>query len=382
MARADVIAYAASRPSNGADPFGLLDLTTGAFTQIAALPNLFVADLAVAQNGTVYMLTGPLRGSGSELSTINPTNGAITNIAAEPTTINNSIAFNSNGTLYATGVGASGPETLYTLNTTTGAASVVGNLSGADASTASQIRFIGNTLYTTTDTAPSGLYTIDTGTGAGTLVGSNSLGTDNGLGAVVNGQLVAVGEQSTAAYQLFTINPSNGALTSGAALNNFYVFAVAPEVGLGNLAGGSSASPAVLFSAQPVGQITGTIGAAGSQDYYSFSWAGGAFSASASITGANTSASYLFSEGVSGSCNGGGSATLDNTDNFTGMISIANLAPGSYCIGLNADSPNDPAYTLTFDTPLAAQTPEPGSLLLMFVGFGAMGGAMRLKRPR
>ena len=67
---------------------------------------------------------------------------------------------------------------------------------------------------------------------------------------------------------------------------------------LNSFQGGTTSAPVYLIGGVPVAGVTGTIGGLGSEDYYSFVWAGGAFSASASITGANTGASYLFSEGV------------------------------------------------------------------------------------
>jgi large repetitive protein len=118
-----------------------------------------------------------------------------------------------------------------------------------------------------------------------------------------------------------------------------------------SLPGGSSSSP-VLLTAPVVGQVTGTIGGLGSECYYSFYWPSGAFSATASIAGASGGASYLFSEGVSiGGCNSA-TATLNSGDSFTSTIAITNLAPGSYCIGIDANNSNDPAFAITFNTPV------------------------------
>lgn len=147
------------------------------------------------------------------------------------------------------------------------------------------------------------------------------------------------------------------------------------------LAGGLSSTPAPLPN-EPVAEVTGTIAGLGSEDYYSFLWAGGAFSATASITGANTGASYLFSEGVAG-CSDGGTATLNSGDGFTGTIAIADLAPGQYCIGLDANNSNDPTFALTFNTPVEGTTPEPSTFLLLPVGFVTIGMLLRFtKRSR
>jgi hypothetical protein len=140
--------------------------------------------------------------------------------------------------------------------------------------------------------------------------------------------------------------------------------------------GGPSSAPISLFN--EVDQATGTISGQGTQDYYSFNWGGGAFSATASLTGTNSGMSYLFSEGLTGgTCASGGSSTLNSSDSFTGTIAIANLGPGLYCIGLDSNSANDPSYTLTFNTPLPAQTPEPSSCFFLLIGFATLGSLPR-----
>jgi hypothetical protein len=145
-----------------------------------------------------------------------------------------------------------------------------------------------------------------------------------------------------------------------------------------NLQGGPGTSPTVL-NVPLVAQVTGTIGGQGSQDYYEFYWAGGAFSATGSISGTpNTGASYLFSEGVAGSCGGGSTAALNSGDSFTSTIAIASLAPGNYCIGIDANNSNDPAFSIDFNTPVQAATPEPSGIVLLSVG-SAMIIALRFR---
>lgn len=125
-------------------------------------------------------------------------------------------------------------------------------------------------------------------------------------------------------------------------------------VTLSGVPGGTTAAPVYLFGGSPVAQVTGTIAGSGAQDYYVFYWGGGAFSATASVTGASNAASYLFTEGSAGTCTGGASQTLNSGDSFTGTISIASLPAGEYCIGLNANNSNDPAFALSFSTPVSA----------------------------
>jgi sugar lactone lactonase YvrE len=127
---------------------------------------------------------------------------------------------------------------------------------------------------------------------------------------------------------------------------------------LSSLQGGTSSNPVDLPNGS-VAQVTGSIAGSGSQEYYAFSWSGGVFSATASITGTiNTGASYVFSAGTTGSCNGQGSATLNAANSFIGTISIANLPAGNYCIGIDANSSNDPAFTITLNTPVMGLPPS------------------------
>jgi hypothetical protein len=235
---ADVLAYASGQTGATTSSFGVLDLTTGAFSQIATLNNIFVNDLALSSNGTLYAIDAPFRGSDSpEFATINPSTGAITNIA--PNTVGlNSIGFNSSGMLFGTTFTGSGPEMLYSINPTTGAASFNADLSGPISTVANQLRFVGNTAYTTSFTTPSGLYTINLGTGAGTLVGNTGLNQNNGLGGFVNGQLVDTAATSSGTG-IFDINPATGAATAGAPVGHSYAFTLleTPEPGTATLVG-------------------------------------------------------------------------------------------------------------------------------------------------
>ncbi len=242
-ARADILAYASGQTSNTTSSFGVLDLTTGSFSSIATLNNIFVNDLALGPNGTLYLIDGPFTtGSGvAEFATINPASGAITNIA--PNTVDlNSIDFSDNGTLYGTTYTGTGPEALYSINSATGAASFISDLTGPLATTASQLRFIGNTAYTTSFTPPSDLYTIDLATGAGTPVGNTGLNQQNGLGGAAGGELLDIAATNPGA-EVVSIDPTTGAATAGPSVGRFYVFSLiaTPEPGSATLVGGALA---------------------------------------------------------------------------------------------------------------------------------------------
>jgi hypothetical protein len=234
---ADALAYAAAEiGTSQSSVFGVLDLNTGAFSQVAILNNIFVEDLATSSNGTLYALTVPFVGGSNEFGTIDPSTGAITNIAPATGDLE-TMAFSSDGTLFGIAYASSGPEPLYTINPATGADSFIADLSGPVSTAANALRFRGDTAYTTSYTTPSGLYTIDLTSGAGTLIGNTGLNFDNVVGAFVNGQFVDIAETNQG-DQIFWIDPTTGAATPGATVDNVYVFALAtPEPSSATLLG-------------------------------------------------------------------------------------------------------------------------------------------------
>ena len=70
------------------------------------------------------------------------------------------------------------------------------------------------------------------------------------------------------------------------------------------------------------------------------------------------------------------SETLNSGDGFSGTISSGNLAPGQYCIGLDANSPDDPNFSLIFNTPVGG-VPEPSTFFLFSAGIGLIGACRR-----
>lgn len=150
-------------------------------------------------------------------------------------------------------------------------------------------------------------------------------------------------------------------------------------LGLLNLQGGTTSAPVFLVEST-VGGIGGTISGVGAQDYYAFNWGGGPISASASVTGALSGSSYTYSAGVAGTCSSVASQTLNSGDGFSGTISLGNLAPGQYCIGLGANAAADPNFALVFNTPVNG-VPEPSTLLLLSSGIG-LASTRRLAKRR
>jgi hypothetical protein len=244
----------------------------------------------------------------------------------------------------------------------------------------------------TTGSETAGGYPIFGVLGGGIASGS-SLATQYSEGPIVSpvlGPLVGPGDvsavQANFSISGTTTNPMlwDGVVTdtfqAGSAIGSFIDSAFEQPVAFNNLPGGPSSTPVVLLGGTLVGGLTGTIAGSGSQEYYTFHWAGGAFSATASITGStNSGASYLFSDGVAGTCSSLASATLNGGDSFSATISTPNLAPGAYCIGMDANNSNDPTFAITFNTPVEG-VPEPATIGMTLLGLTAYCLAPRRRR--
>lgn len=236
----------------------------------------------------------------------------------------------------------------------------------------------GNQLYSSTD--PDASSELEVNGVPGLYLATNSSGaiSESYINATAGGLLVLDDPAST----------SNGTVFADI-INDGGVWAAYNSVPgqwtqtLNGFQGGTTSAPVLLLGGSPVAGLTGTIGGQGSEDYYQFYWGGGAFSATASITGASSTASYLFSDGPSYgiSCSVGPSLTLNSGDSFTGTLASANLAPGQYCIGIDANSANDPNFSLTFNTPVSG-APEPSGFILLSAGLGMIGVLRRARRSR
>jgi probable HAF family extracellular repeat protein len=156
-------------------------------------------------------------------------------------------------------------------------------------------------------------------------------------------------------------------------------FIAVPIKTLADLQGGAPGDPTPLPIGGPIGDITGSIGGQGSTDFYKLSWSGGSFAATLSLTGANANSAYLF-EILDAQGNVIETLTLDQLDGFSGTFSEV-LAAGDYEIGLEADSPDDPAFDLQFATPVYG-VPEPTTWTMLLVGLGGIGGSLRSRGSR
>lgn len=194
-----------------------IDTTTGAWTLIGNSGILSLNSLALTPDGTYYA-TGGITGS-QQLVTIDPNTGAATVIAPITTAVGLTfiagLAAGTDGTLYGAMVPSGATNSsLYTINRTTGVATVVGSTNAVSIQ-ALDWNDANGTLYGFNGNgtqAARGLRTIDTATGNSTLIGPAG-------GSSINMQTIAFLPDGTlwgagsGTGQLYTIDPLTGVAT-------------------------------------------------------------------------------------------------------------------------------------------------------------------------
>jgi hypothetical protein len=146
-----------------------INTTTGAVTTVGATGFNGVGSLAFAPDGvTLYGVSGNNSGGGHHLIRINTSTGVGTAVSGNVTGNSNiaDIAFRSDGVLFASG-GSDGASPLYTINTTTGIATLIGTMANSGGGNALAFNASG-TLYLCSTNA---LLTVNTTTAATTQVG-------------------------------------------------------------------------------------------------------------------------------------------------------------------------------------------------------------------
>ena len=158
--------YTLTRGFSGNARLATVNQTTGAVTEIGGTGTSMIS-LEIAADGTVYGVGY----SDQLLYSINKSTGAATAIGNTGIGANMDLAIDSSGTLWAT-VGGQ----LWTINTSTGASTLVTAMSGAGVGSVMGIMFdSSDTLYATIWQNDSPLLTVDTSTGVTTVVGSTGL---------------------------------------------------------------------------------------------------------------------------------------------------------------------------------------------------------------
>jgi uncharacterized delta-60 repeat protein len=180
--------------SDSTDNLFTANTATGQVTDIGNM-GVQMFDIAENAQGQLYGVD-----SSSDLDSINPTTAAVTPVGPLGTTVN-SLAFSPQGTLY----GAN--DSLFTISTSTGAATLVGSLGGPSSDGDLAFDNEGNLFLSTT---ANDLANVNTTTGEATDIGPIGASGIYGLAFGSDGVMYGV---STTTGQVFAINLSTGSGT-------------------------------------------------------------------------------------------------------------------------------------------------------------------------
>ena len=191
-----------------------------ALTALCAIPAVATSQMYAASGSN---------GVNGHLYTINPATGAmITDVGALMNATGAPFGLTGmtfmGGTLYGTVSNASptGGGTLVTINTSTAQVTSIGAFFATGGGTMSDITSIGGTLYGWRSNAPHSLYTINTTTGAASLVGTGSGDPGFGGGGLAANAAGTVFVSPNASFantgftqgSFYTVNTTTGAVTS------------------------------------------------------------------------------------------------------------------------------------------------------------------------
>jgi hypothetical protein len=194
---------------NGGASLFVINSSNGASTYIGDFGPTVLAD-AFRPDGTLYGMIAA-GSNGAQLATVNTVTGAATPIAS-PTGVPGlfSMSFTPDGTLYAASFET---DDLYTVNLSTGAASVVGSLGFTGVMDLAWDSFDGKMYAIESFGSGSALYSINLTTGAGTLVTTPSNDCLMGLVVDSTNRFLAT-DNCVSSSPLYQINTTTGALSN------------------------------------------------------------------------------------------------------------------------------------------------------------------------
>jgi hypothetical protein len=169
------ILYGVTSPGSGASPKSLITIntSTGAGTLVGGLGGKVIPDIAFDSTGQMYGWDN----TGGALATINKTTGAVADLGASGIgggKVGLGIAINSTDVCYLFAKGST--ANYYTMNLSTGAATLVGSLDGTGSGTSiTAASFDGANVCWAVNgdgASVSQLDTIDVATGVKTLIGA------------------------------------------------------------------------------------------------------------------------------------------------------------------------------------------------------------------
>jgi hypothetical protein len=241
--RADIV-YAVSGAGGSASTLYTLNLNGSVASTVGTVTvggtGVMVSSIALnPSSGVLYgAAADPVSGIG-QLLTINPSTAVATEVGSfgltPPSTNVASLAFSATGTLYAYSKLGTPAESLFSVNTATGGATPIGASGISSSSGDGMAMNAAGTLYWAGKGATGALYTLNTSTGAATagptLSGAPlSLSQIKGLAFDSSGTLYGIDLQPTTFLaDLITINPATGVITNlGATPNGLTSLAIAP----------------------------------------------------------------------------------------------------------------------------------------------------------
>jgi hypothetical protein len=215
-AQAGMIDYAWSGYNLPTGQFGTLDLQTGVFTQTGTLPGGIVGgDMARLPGGPLFAVD-----TSSNLILINPVNASVTLLGHSGNNIE-ALAIRQDGTLFGLSY-----QNLYRIDTTTGAATLVGQMGNFVPPVSFDATFdsAGNLfLVEQNGASTSSLYKVNASTGLATLVGSTGfsvtgLDYEGGTlyGFTLDGKLISINTQTGVGTFLVNESGANNYISVGA----------------------------------------------------------------------------------------------------------------------------------------------------------------------
>jgi hypothetical protein len=158
---------------DGAFHFGTINPFTGAFTALNSQGGRLNFQGLAYNPGPDLFYTVDAEGSSLQLKSITPDGSTITNIGTVGQAIRG-LAYDSNhSVLYGVAGSGAGSGNLFTINTSTAAATLIGTTGVNNALSGLEYDTDNNVLYMNVGAGDNSLYSVNTTTGAATLVGSN-----------------------------------------------------------------------------------------------------------------------------------------------------------------------------------------------------------------
>lgn len=194
-----------------------IDPATGTQTQDIGALGHYITAIAFAPDGTLYGSTSANDANSKQLVTIDTSTGAATLVGGFGTANTMADLSFSGSTLY--GVSSGGTPSLYTINTSTGVATVVGTNLGVTTASGNGASFCPNTnLYFAGKTTSGNLYTVNAGTGVasalGVMTGGSISDTIPALACSVGGVLYGIDNAGLGTSSLISIDYGTLAITN------------------------------------------------------------------------------------------------------------------------------------------------------------------------